>query len=67
MFTKGILILLNNSLKWDIRYLELAKHIAQWSKDPSRKIGAVAVGEHGEVLAQGYLSLIHISEPTRPY
>ena len=54
MFTKGILILLNNSLKWDIRYLELAKHIAQWSKDPSRKIGAVAVGEHGEVLAQGY-------------
>lgn len=40
--------------KWDKRYLELAKHIAQWSKDPSRKIGAVAVGQNGEVLAQGY-------------
>ena len=45
---------MSDSLKWDIRYLELAKHIATWSKDPSRKIGAVAVGEHGEVLAQGY-------------
>lgn len=40
--------------KWDKRYLELAKHIASWSKDPSRKIGAVAVGDNGEVLAQGY-------------
>ena len=51
MFTRGISILSN---KWDIRYLELAKHISGWSKDPSRKIGAVAVGESGEVLAQGY-------------
>lgn len=40
--------------KWDKRYLELAKHIASWSKDPSRKIGSVAVGHNGEVLAQGY-------------
>ena len=40
--------------KWDKRYLELAKHIASWSKDPSRKIGAVAVGHNGEVLSQGY-------------
>lgn len=40
--------------KWDARYLDLAKHIGQWSKDPSRKIGAVAIGSKGEVLAQGY-------------
>lgn len=40
--------------KWDRRYLELAKHVASWSKDPSRKIGAVAVGPKGQVLAQGY-------------
>lgn len=40
--------------KWDKRYLLLAKHIASWSKDPSRQIGAVAVGDNGEVLAQGY-------------
>lgn len=40
--------------KWDTRYLALAQHISLWSKDPSRKIGAVAVGSKGQVLAQGY-------------
>ena len=43
--------------KWDKRYLALAEHISTWSKDPSRKIGAVAVGEKGQVLAQGYNGL----------
>jgi len=32
----------------------LAAGIAGWSKDPSRKIGAVAVGSKGNVLAQGF-------------
>ena len=41
-------------MKWEKRYLDLAKHIAGWSKDPSRKIGAVAVGSKGQILAQGY-------------
>ena len=40
--------------KWDLRYLELAKTIAGWSKDPSSQIGAIAVGSKGQVLAQGY-------------
>jgi dCMP deaminase len=41
--------------KWDMRYLDLAEHIAGWSKDPSRKIGAVVVMPHsGQILAQGY-------------
>ena len=48
---KGIFIL---SSKWDKRYLELAEQISTWSKDPSRKIGAVSVGPKGQVLAQGY-------------
>jgi dCMP deaminase len=39
---------------WNKRYLSLAKEISTWSKDPSRKIGAVAVGDKGQVLAQGY-------------
>ena len=26
---------------WDLRYIELAKHISTWSKDPSTKVGAV--------------------------
>ena len=38
----------------DKRHLGLAEHISTWSKDPSRKVGAVAVGSKGQVLAQGY-------------
>lgn len=39
---------------WHSRYLSLAKEVATWSKDPSSKIGAIAVGNKGQVLAQGY-------------
>ena len=39
---------------WFNKYMELAKHAASWSKDPSRKIGAVAVGKHGQILSTGY-------------
>ena len=39
---------------WRDRYLELAKQVSTWSKDPSRKIGAVAVGDKGQILAQGF-------------
>jgi dCMP deaminase len=39
---------------WHHRYLGLAREVASWSKDPSRKIGAIAVGSKGQVLAQGY-------------
>ena len=42
------------SEKWDQRYLKLAEEVASWSKDPSRQIGAVAVGAKGQVLAQGF-------------
>jgi dCMP deaminase len=40
--------------KWELRYLSMAKLISSWSKDPSTKVGAIAVGQHGQVLAQGY-------------
>lgn len=40
--------------KWDHRYLKLAYEVAQWSKDPSSKIGAVTVGAKGQVLSQGF-------------
>jgi dCMP deaminase len=39
---------------WDARYLDLAENVSSWSKDPSRKIGAVAVGSKGQILSQGY-------------
>lgn len=42
------------SSKWDKRYISLAQEVSTWSKDPSTKIGAVAIGEKGQVLAQGY-------------
>ena len=50
MFTKGTFILSN---KWDKRFLEMAKLVASWSKDPSTQVGAVAV-RNRTVIAQGY-------------
>lgn len=40
--------------KWSLNFLSLAKEISTWSKDPSTKIGAVAVGTHRRILATGY-------------
>lgn len=48
---KGTSTLLN---KWDKRYLILAREVATWSKDPSSKIGAVAVSDNKQLLATGY-------------
>lgn len=42
------------STTWRDRYLDLAKRVSTWSKDPSRKIGAVAVGSKGQILSQGF-------------
>jgi len=39
---------------WGNRYTCLAKEISTWSKDPSTKVGAVVIGNNGEVLSQGY-------------
>lgn len=40
--------------KWDRRFLELAQHVATWSKDPSSKIGAVIVNDERIVIGMGY-------------
>lgn len=42
------------NLKWKIRYLLLAMHVSSWSKDPSTKVGSIAVNDKGQVLSQGY-------------
>lgn len=42
------------SEKWDRRFLALAEHIAQWSKDPSTQVGAVLVNDEGIVTGLGY-------------
>jgi dCMP deaminase len=40
--------------KWDKRFIDLAKHINTWSKDPSTRVGAVLVGPDREILSVGY-------------
>jgi dCMP deaminase len=42
------------SKKWHDRYMDLAREVARWSKDPSTNCGAIFVGEDGQVLSQGY-------------
>jgi len=43
------------SPKWDKRFVDLAKHISSWSKDPSTQIGAVIVDPKTQkVLSMGY-------------
>jgi len=39
---------------WDSRFLALAQHVAQWSKDPSTKVGAVIVDPYRRVMSLGY-------------
>lgn len=43
-----------DSDKWDLRFIELAGFVAQWSKDPSTKVGAVIVRPDRTVAAIGY-------------
>ena len=38
----------------DQRMMDLARHVATWSKDPSTKVGAVVVGKDRRQIAVGY-------------
>jgi dCMP deaminase len=40
--------------KWDRRFLGLAAHISDWSKDPSTHVGAVLVNNLKQVVGMGY-------------
>ena len=40
--------------KWDLRYIVLARHISEWSKDPSTQTGAVIVAPNGSIVSVGY-------------
>ena len=40
--------------KWDDRFINLALVIANWSKDPSRKIGAVIVDNDNRIVSTGF-------------
>lgn len=43
-----------NSDAWDIRFMEMAKLVSSFSKDPSSKIGAIAVNDKRVVLSTGW-------------
>lgn len=43
--------------KWDKRYLELAKLVSSWSKDPSTKVGAVIVDPNNKIISVGFNGL----------
>lgn len=46
---------INGNMKYDIRFMRLAREFSYWSKDPSSQLGAVAISEENKiVLSQGY-------------
>jgi dCMP deaminase len=40
--------------QWDMRFLDLARTVSMWSKDPSTKVGAVIVRPDKTVLSLGF-------------
>lgn len=42
---------------WDLRFLNLAKHVAGWSKDPSTQVGAVIADADNRIVSLGYNGL----------
>lgn len=45
---------MNIKTNWDKRFLDLAEHISNWSKDPATKVGAVLVGPDRSQISLGY-------------
>ncbi len=40
--------------KWDTRFMDRAKEIAYWSKDPDHKVGAIIADGLHHVIGEGY-------------
>jgi dCMP deaminase len=46
---------MDRQLKWDIRFLRIAREVASWSKDPSTKVGAVLVNSFtNNIISTGF-------------
>lgn len=45
---------MKNNNKWQARFLEMAKLVSGWSKDPSTKVGAVIVRPDKTIASVGY-------------
>lgn len=44
---------LNELMRWDRRYIELAKYVSRWSRDPKCRVGAVITGRDKRRLCIG--------------
>lgn len=42
---------------WDRRFLDMAARVAEWSKDPRRRVGAIIVDAKNRVVSTGYNGL----------
>ena len=40
--------------KWDSRFMDLARLVASWSKDPSTQVGAVIVDQDKRIVSTGF-------------
>jgi dCMP deaminase len=45
---------MSNIMKWDLRFLQVAKLVSTWSKDPSTQCGAAITDEHRNLVSVGY-------------
>ena len=45
---------MSRQMRWDLRFLKLAFEIANWSKDPSTKVGAVIADDQNRIIGIGY-------------
>ncbi len=43
-----------SAVKWDIRFLQMAKFISSYSKDSSTKVGAVIIENKNEIVSLGF-------------
>jgi dCMP deaminase len=46
--------MMDRQLKWDLRFLRMAREVASWSKDPSTKVGSVLVSPDKKTVFHGY-------------
>lgn len=51
--TQNLQIGMSKTLKWDERYLGLCRHVATWSEDPRKQVGACLVRDN-RVLSIGF-------------
>ena len=41
-------------MKWSVRFMNMAKSVSTWSKDPSKKIGVVIINQENKIISTGY-------------